>query len=65
LVTVTVEDLSREEPPKTALTAFFTFVSLDSKGKPQPVPALNIYTDDERKAYDEGYKRYLLHKKMR
>ena len=61
-VTVTVEDLSKEEPEKTALTAFFTFVSLDEKGKPQPVPTLEIGSEDERCLFEQGQQRYLAYK---
>ncbi|MBP2652810.1 MAG: acyl-CoA hydrolase [Firmicutes bacterium] len=62
LITVTVEDLSKDESPKTALTAFFTLVSLDENGTPQPVASLEITTEEERKAFEEGRLRYLAHK---
>ena len=58
-VTVTVEDLFCEEPAKIALTAFFTFVSLDANGQPQPVPALEISTPQEQALFDQGRQRYL------
>jgi len=64
LVTVTVENLSKDEGPITALTAFFTLVSLDANGKPTPVPMLDVTTEAERLAYEEGQKRYLLHKEQ-
>ncbi len=64
-VTVTVEDLSKEEPALTALTAFFTLVSLDAKGQPQPVPALETSNEEERHAFEEGQRRYLAYRKKR
>jgi len=65
LVTVTVEDLSKDERPRTALTAFFTLVSLDEKGIPQPVPCLEITTEEERQAFEEGQQRHLAYKNQR
>ncbi|WP_371379463.1 acyl-CoA thioesterase [Sporomusa aerivorans] len=64
-VTVTVEDLSKEEPALTALTAFFTLVSLDADGHPQAVPALAAKSEAERCAFAEGYRRYLAYKLQR
>lgn len=61
-VTVSVEDLDKEEPAKTALTSFFTLVSLDEQGKPQPVPELTTTTDEERCLFEQGRQRYLAHK---
>ncbi len=64
-VTVTVEDLYKDEPPKTALTAFFTFVSLDANGKSQLVTPLEILTEEERCFFEQGQQRYQAHKKQR
>lgn len=64
-VTVTVEDVSKDEPPKTALTAYFTFVSLDKDGKPLQVPPIELVTEEERRLFEEGQKRYQEHKKRR
>lgn len=61
-VTVTVEDLSKEEPAKTALTSFFTFVALDENGVPQTVPSLEINTEEERRSWEAGQQRYLSYK---
>jgi acyl-CoA hydrolase len=61
-VTVTVEDVSKDEPAKTALTSFFTLVSLDENGKPQQVPLLELENDEERSLYEEGHLRYLAYK---
>lgn len=62
LLTVTVEDLSKEEAPKTALTGYFTFVSIDENGKPVPVPTLEICNEEEARRYEEGKQRYLKYK---
>ena len=63
-VTVVVENLSKDERPVTALTALFTLVSLDDHGRTIPVPRLEINTEGERQAYEEGNKRYLIYKKQ-
>lgn len=62
LVTVMVEDLYTEAPPKTALTAFFTFVALDEHGKPRPVAPLKIDTEEEQRLFKQGQKRYQSYK---
>ncbi|WP_346355327.1 acyl-CoA thioesterase [Azotosporobacter soli] len=62
-VSVSVEDLSNEEPEKIALTAFFTLVSLDANGKPQPVPEAATEDEEEKHLFLEGQKRYLSRKK--
>lgn len=46
-------------------SAFFTYVSLDDKGHPQPIPALELKTDEERKRFEAGKKRYLRRKERR
>ncbi|NLK71991.1 MAG: acyl-CoA thioesterase [Clostridiales bacterium] len=62
IVTVDVEDLETDEPPRRALTAYFTMVALDRMGRPRSVPELNIETEDEKKLFEEGEKRYLSRK---
>lgn len=62
-VTVTVEDLSKEDVARKALTAFFTLVSLDENGKPRRVPCLEVVNEEERSAFEEGQQRYMAHKK--
>lgn len=57
-VDVEVEDLDSDLPPKKALTAYFTMVALDKKGKPTLVPKLNVEGPDQQAAFDEGRKRY-------
>lgn len=64
-VTVLVEDVFKDEEPKVALTGYFTFVALDSDGKPRVVPSLEITNEEEQKIYDESQKRYLEFKKYK
>ncbi|XP_067873219.1 cytosolic acyl coenzyme A thioester hydrolase isoform X2 [Heterodontus francisci] len=42
-----------------AVTAFFTYVSLDKDGKALPIPMLKIETEDEKRRFEEGRNRYL------
>lgn len=56
-VTVEVEDLECEGR-KRALSAFFTMVSLDKKGRPNNVPELILNTPEEEAAFEEGKSRY-------
>lgn len=56
-VTVEVEDLEQEGRNK-ALSAFFTMVSLDKKGRPHSVPELVLTTPEEKAAFEEGKRRY-------
>lgn len=64
-VTVEVEDLMTDQPPKTALTAFFTMVALDKKGRPLPVPRLKLEKPEEKNCFEEGRKRYESYKKKK
>lgn len=64
-VIVKVEDLTKEDEPKVALTAFFTMVALDENGVPTEVPQLELVTEAERKAFLEGEERYNLYKRKR
>ncbi|MDQ7097137.1 acyl-CoA thioesterase [Desulfosporosinus sp. PR] len=63
-VTVTVEDVTKDEPAKTALTSYFTFVAIDEKGKSQPVPSLELANEEERRLFQEGRQRYLAYKQL-
>ncbi|XP_069774609.1 cytosolic acyl coenzyme A thioester hydrolase isoform X3 [Narcine bancroftii] len=40
-----------------AVTAFFTYVSLDKDGKALPIPTLKVETEDEKKRFEEGRSR--------
>ncbi|HWR05736.1 acyl-CoA thioesterase [Sporomusa sp.] len=60
-VTVEVEDLECEGR-KRALSAFFTMVSLDKKGRPNIVPELILDTSEEKTAFEEGKRRYEAYK---
>lgn len=63
-VTVDVEDLETEGQ-KRALTAFFTMIALDKKGRPTTVPRLMCETEEEKKAFSEGERRYRLRKQSK
>lgn len=65
LATVVVEDLKVDEPPKVALTGYFTFVALDSQGKPVAVPGLKLMSENEERLFEEGRNRYLNRKESR
>ena len=61
VVIVEVEDLETEGK-KRALTAFFTMIALDKKGRPTKVPELTLETEEEKRAFEEGRLRYERHK---
>ena len=61
-VNVDVEDLDQEGKPQRALTAYFTMVALDRNSRPKAVPPLIIDTEEARKAFEEGRRRYDAHK---
>ena len=63
-VTVDVEDLEAEGK-KRALSAYFTMVALDKKGKPNEVARLELRTPEEKLAFAEGCKRNELHKQRK
>jgi acyl-CoA hydrolase len=63
-VNVEVEDLEKEGRNR-ALSAFFTMVSLDKKGRPNVIPELNIDIPEDKAAFEEGKKRYEAHKLKR
>ena len=58
-IKIEVDDLSSDEKPQTALTAFFTMVALDEKGNPIEVPDLKLKTKQEKKDFARGKERYL------
>lgn len=61
-VEVETESIAQERRQK-ALSANFTYVSLDKAGKPAEVPPLLITTEEEERLFEEGRKRYEAHKK--
>jgi len=58
-ITVKVEDLVSECPAKIALTAFFTYVALDSLGKPCSVPELTIENEAQKKTFELRRQKYI------
>lgn len=64
-ITVMIEDLKVEAPPKVALTGYFTYVAIDNEGKPTKVPQLTISNEEEAKLFEEGKKRYLKYKELK
>ena len=58
-VTLKVDDMTSETPTKTALSAYFTFVALDSHGIPCAVPQLELESEEERAAYEMGRQRHM------
>ena len=64
-VTVWVEDIMKDDLPVKALTAFFTMVALDQARKPLQVPRLKIESDEEKKLFNEGEKRYRAYKEKK
>ena len=64
-VNVDVEDLDQEGKPQRALTAYFTMVALDRNSRPKAVPPLIIDTEEARKAFEEGRRRYEAHKEQK
>ncbi|KAM4563140.1 cytosolic acyl coenzyme A thioester hydrolase isoform 1-T1 [Odontesthes bonariensis] len=65
-IEVLVDAASMEEKEKyRAVSAFFTFISLDKDNKPLPVPPLKIEGEEEQRRFDEGNARYLQNKAKR
>jgi acyl-CoA hydrolase len=64
-VTVMVEDLDVEEPPRVALTGYFTYVAIDENGKAVQVTKLEISNEEEARLFEEGKQRYLKYKEQR
>ncbi|XP_076845148.1 cytosolic acyl coenzyme A thioester hydrolase isoform X2 [Brachyhypopomus gauderio] len=65
-VFVDVDPLVEAEKGKyRAVTAFFTYISLDKDNKPLPVPPLKLEDEEEQKRFEEGKARYLQSKTKR
>jgi len=61
-VEVITEDIIGEKTTH-ALTAYFIMVALDEQGRPTKVPTLKISSEEERKLWDEGKRRYAMCKR--
>lgn len=46
--------------PKHAASAFLTFVALDEKGRPHPVPAIDPRTDEDRRRFEDASRRRMI-----
>ncbi|KAM3872415.1 cytosolic acyl coenzyme A thioester hydrolase [Diretmus argenteus] len=57
--------IEAEKEPYRAVSAFFTYISLDKHHKALPVPPLKLEGEEERKRFDEGNTRYLHNKAKR
>ena len=55
-IEVTAENIPAGESERTN-SAFFTFVAVDSKGKPKRVPALVPETEEEKELYNGALRR--------
>ncbi|CAK6951196.1 cytosolic acyl coenzyme A thioester hydrolase isoform X2 [Scomber scombrus] len=65
-VLVDASSLVQEDKGKyRAVSAFFTFISLDKENKPLPVPPLKIDGEEEQRRFEEGKARYLQSKAKR
>lgn len=63
-VTVEVEDLENGGIQK-ALTAYFTMVALDKKGRPHKIPELVLESDEDRAVFEQGAQRYETYKQRK
>ncbi|XP_015233208.1 PREDICTED: cytosolic acyl coenzyme A thioester hydrolase isoform X4 [Cyprinodon variegatus] len=57
--------VEKEKGKYRAVSAFFTFISLDKENKPLNVPPLKIEGEEEQKRFEEGKARYLQNKAKR
>lgn len=65
-VFVDADPLAEAEVGKyRAVTAFFTYISLDKDNRPIPVPPLKLEGEEEQKRFEEGKVRYLQNKAKR
>ncbi|CAL8259628.1 cytosolic acyl coenzyme A thioester hydrolase isoform X4 [Gadus morhua] len=65
-VIVDVEPLiEADKATYRAVSAFFTFISLDKDNRPLPVPLLKVEGEEEQRRFDEGKERYLQNKARR
>ena len=64
-VNVDVEDLDQEGKPQRALSAYFTMVALDRNSRPKSVPPLILDSDEAKRAFEDGRRRYEAHKERK
>jgi acyl-CoA hydrolase len=64
IVTVDVEDLDAEDPPRRTQTAFFTMVALDKAGKPKKLPPLVLETEEDKILFEQGHQRRLARERL-
>ena len=64
-VNVEVEDLDQEGKPQRALSAYFTMVALDRNSRPKSVPPLILDSDEAKRAFEDGRRRYEAHKERK
>lgn len=64
-VNVDVEDLDQDSKPQRALTAYFTMVALDRNSRPKSVPPLILDTEEAKRAFEDGRRRYEAHKERK
>ncbi|KAM4571036.1 cytosolic acyl coenzyme A thioester hydrolase isoform 2-T2 [Fundulus diaphanus] len=57
--------VEKEKRKYRAVSAFFTFISLDKENKPLNVPPLKIEGEEEQRRFEEGKARYLQSKAKR
>ncbi|XP_047226408.1 cytosolic acyl coenzyme A thioester hydrolase isoform X2 [Girardinichthys multiradiatus] len=57
--------VEKEKGKYRAVSAFFTFISLDKENKPLNVPPLKVEGEEEQKHFEEGKARYLQNKAKR
>ncbi|KAM6976411.1 cytosolic acyl coenzyme A thioester hydrolase [Aplochiton taeniatus] len=57
--------MEAEQGKYRAVSAFFTYISLDKMGRALPVPPLKIQGEEEQKRFDEAQGRYLHNKAKR
>ena len=63
LVTVETDDLTTDDGPEIALTAFFTMVALDDNRQPRKIPSYTPDTEEEWNRYRQAEERRELYRK--
>ncbi|XP_036843965.1 cytosolic acyl coenzyme A thioester hydrolase isoform X1 [Oncorhynchus mykiss] len=57
--------IEAEKGKYRAVTAFFTYISLDKQGKPLSIPPMKLEGDEEQRRFEDGKMRYLQNKAKR